>query len=289
MRKKLGRLLAATLTLYSCAQAAAQEPMPSGADFHPPPVTMQQAFAFNVAVGGGIAAFRAHIAGRSAWSAFKTGALGGGVHFLGKEIGIGRWGPSGVLGTVVASTGASIVANASEGRAAFSELSVPVSAVRLRFTPGAPHIFHASLNAFYAGILVHSAFRPAMRYHWGHSAYAFTPVFLTDKRIKSADVFPGGVTDGSNVVITTTTDVSEADVLRHEATHVRQFFLLDEAIGQPLERRIRQMVPGVRRTPAWLEFGFVSPAIIALDYELSPSRRPLYRWLDGEAAMFERR
>ena len=263
--------------------------MASGADFQPPTVTMQQAIAFNVLIGGTIAAFRAHIAGRSAWSAFKTGALGGSVHFLGKEIGVGRWAPSGVLGTVVAATGTSIIANASEGRAALSELSVPVSAVRLRFTPTAQSKFHVSLNAFYAGFLVRDALRSGLRFDGRHSAYAVSPVFMTDKRIKDGDVFPGGVTDGSNVVITTTRyDVTEDEVLRHEATHVRQFFLIEEAIGQPLERRLRTLIPGVRRIPAWLELGFFPLAALALD-ELSPSRRPLYRWLDGEAEMFEHR
>jgi hypothetical protein len=263
--------------------------MPSGADFYPPTVTMQQAFAFNVVTGGAIAAFRAHIAGRSAWSGFKTGALGGAVHFLGKEIGIGRWAPSGVLGTVVAATGTSIVANASEGRQALAELSVPIGAVRLRFTPSAQNKFHASLNAFYSVSLARAALRPRLRFAWGKSAYATTPVFLTDKRIKTSGMFPGGITDGSNVVLTTVADVREDEVLRHEVTHVRQFFLIDETIGLPFERRLRQMIPGVRHIPGWLEFGFVSPTIMMLDDLVSPTRRPLYRWLDGEAEMFERR
>src|SRR5207302_406873 len=143
--KELRRCLAVILALCPTVKAGTQTPMPSGADFQAPTVTMPQAFTFNVLIGGTIAAFRAHIAGRSAWSAFKTGALGGGIHFLGKEIGVGRWAPSGVLGTVVAATGTSIVANASEGRGALSEVSVPVSAVRLRFTPGAQSKVHTSL------------------------------------------------------------------------------------------------------------------------------------------------
>ena len=288
-RKQPARSVTIVLTLFLCARVSAQAPIASSADFQPPTVTMAQAFAFNVAIGGTIAAFRAHIAGRNAWSAFKTGAVGGGVHFLGKEIGVGRWAPSGVLGSVVAATGTSIIANASEGRAAFSELSVPVSAVRLRFTPAAQSKFHASLNVFYAGLLVRDAIRPGLRFQWGHSAYAASPVFLTDKRIKMGDVFPGGITDGSNVVITTTLyDATEDEVLRHEATHVRQLFLFEETIGLPLERRLRQVIPGARRIPAWLELGFLPVAASALD-QLSPKRQPLYRWLDGEAEMFERR
>ena len=147
---------------------------------------------------------------------------------------------------------------------------------------------HASLNALYAGLLVRDAFRPGLRLQGGHSAYAVSPVFMTDKRIKEGDVFPDGVTDGSNVVISTLGYHSEDAVLRHEATHVRQLFLFEETIGLPLERRLRQMIPGVRRIPAWLEFGFLPVAALALD-DLSPSRQPLYRWLDGEAEMFERR
>lgn len=89
--------------------------------------------AVNAVIGGATAAVIQLFRDGSAWDAFWTGALGGGVAYAGKRLAVEDFAGAGFLGRGVNSLGSSVIRNAGEGRGAFHEMAVPVGPVRVYF------------------------------------------------------------------------------------------------------------------------------------------------------------
>lgn len=119
------------------ALAAAMEPCPEwGHDPRPVWEAHTMALGINAAVAGLSAGLIRELGGGSFWTAFRDGALGGGVHYGGKVLGAQQFAGAGLLGRQVAAFGGAVARSAGRGEGLLDRVIAPLGPFRLYFDSG---------------------------------------------------------------------------------------------------------------------------------------------------------
>lgn len=242
----------------------------------------------NILIGGVIAATRALFTDADPVRAFALGALGGGIHVAGKNLAVEPGVAKAWAGHIVASTGTSIVSNAGRGKRLLDEISIPLASARIRVTPFDDTKVRFALNVFESAMIVRHAVRDGLAINWSRSLSTGVVVFVAEgKRIFYGDREFGGFAVAPTVVVSSLGQDLDR-VVRHEVIHVHQQWLVQEAIGRPVESAIRGRLKLARRIPHWLEFGVFGPGFLLLGDWMTDGKG-LYNLMQAEAELLERR
>lgn len=219
-------------------------------------------------VGGVVAGVRRTAVGDSFQRAFLRGAAGGAVNFAGKRLSGEHWFGAGFLGREVAAVGASMVLNASEGRAPLELLVLPAGPVRVHLRPGEPAAARLKLDVAAMGALLLMG-RDAERLDGRSTLSAATPVFtMGDGTARHAGRHVAGV-----IELRPAADESRAATLAHEQVHVLQSDFFSTIVSLPLESALFRRL-GLERMTRHLDFGahhlFRAAVIHWVDYESDP-------------------
>jgi hypothetical protein len=251
------------------------------------PATTASALGTNVLIGGITAGARAVFERKDVSHAFALGALGGALHFGGKYVATSRGSASGWAGTVIASTGTSMVVNAGAGVSPLSEIAIPVAALRIRIRPQERRA-RVTVNAFDAGVLAAHIGQRATHIDWWRSAATGTFVAETENRDILADGrYVLGLALGPFVLISDQA-LDPVSTWKHEAAHVQQYWFAQEAIGRPIENALRTRTRVTSWIPTWVDFGVVAPALVAADHAWF-GQRGLSNLYESEAHFLEQR
>lgn len=277
-------LVAATLLVPGPGAASAQVRDHIGRT-----ATSAEVLGGNVLLGGVTAATRALLSRKDPFKAFGVGALGGVVFLAGKDLAVEGGALRGWAGLAVASAGRSMISNAGRGASPFDELSVPIVATRVRFTPRNTDKVRIAVNGFESAVLIGAAFTRGLEIDWPRTASSGAAVFGTrDLRLVGAD---GEEFDGwawAPVVVIGAFARDPSRTMRHEVIHVQQDWFMQEAWGRPIEDYSRSRMPGARFIPRWLELGVAAPALHLLEGWL-PGRSGIRALQEAEAYRLERR
>lgn len=281
---RMVRPLYALLALpYLCAPAllAAQPELPSThRDVHRTPVQGELAtLGINAALGGLSAGVLQQLRGGSFGRGFVAGAAGGAVAFAGKRLAVERFDGAGLLGRELHAVGASMVANAGEGRGALSRVALPLGPVRLHVGAGTRPALKLDLAAGVA--LAYGLAQADTRLDWGHTLSGGAPVFYTTPRRVGYE--PTG--QHSAGVIWVEADEVEwrargnrvGTALAHERVHVLQHDFALAVVSTPLQRELAARVPRGERVGRHLELGLHFPIWRGLNEVVGYERRPWER------------
>ena len=281
--RALGAPALATAALWCAAIAGAQSP-----ERPPRAATTAEVIGANILIGGVIAATRALFTDADPFRAFTIGAIGGGVHLAGKSLAVEEGARNAWAGLVVASTGASIVANAGAGVHPLKEVSIPLASTRLRVTPFEDRKITFAVNLVESAFIVRHAVRDRLFVDWKRSLQSGVLVyFAQDKRIFVREREVGGFALAPTAVISTFME-DTARIIRHEVVHVHQQWFLQGALGRPIEDAIRARIGIARHVPKWLEIGIVGPAIFGI-YDWVTWEKGLSSVTEAEAYRLDRR
>lgn len=241
----------------------------------------------NALLGGTVAALHAWLRHEDVPRAFAIGTLGGAVHLGGKLLATRSNAPAWV-GIGVTSVGASMVANAGEGRRVLEEVTTPVGFLRLRLHPYQARKVTFAVNAYEVAALAVVASQRGVTFDQRRSLSTGTLAFSTGRsRLRTDRDTVLGFATGPIIVLSEATDDPEA-IARHEEAHVHQYWFLQATVDAPLERELRRRSRIARRLPSWIELGVVSPARWWVDIALF-GHGGLYRLRENEAEILERR
>jgi hypothetical protein len=203
----------------------------------------------NVLIGASTAGIVQKLRGGSFRDGFARGALGGLVHFAGKRVVVGDFDGAGLLGRQIASVGSSIVRNASEARAMFETVILPVGPVRLYVGTGAQRGVRAKVDV---ASLVWAAYAISERelvIDGGMSASAGILVFKTRNkylRQKGATDDLGGVATANMVFLSDVNALGQANRQRafgHERVHILQQDAILSTLTAPISTWLLQRIP----------------------------------------------
>jgi hypothetical protein len=285
------RLMGIALLLAGLVGAGAQPAQAQGCLGGCPPLPQAQephsdwqghltVLGVNAALGGLTAGLRQHARGGSFWRGFATGAAGGGVIYGGKWLSAEEFWGAGLAGRQVAAVGSSLVRNASEGRAAFEYLMVPIGPVRLYVDRGATPTAHFKLDLLGAGVLAYHALSSDARFDGGASFSAGTAVFHTQ-------VVPRPEWHGSNIAGVIVLRDPEGNppathfppdmVFAHERIHLLQY---DQALhmwGAPFEQWLLPRVPGGAWLARHVDLGLIVVPVVLMNSVTTYESRPWER------------
>jgi hypothetical protein len=189
------------------------------------------ALAANVVLGGVTAGVGQWLRDGSFRRGFAGGAVGGGLVFAGKRVVGEEFDGAGFLGREVAAVGASVVANASEGRGLLERVTLPVGPVRLHLDRSAPSPLVARLDVPGAIATVYFATRAPL--DWRSSLSAGAPVFI----LREGDLAAGRHVAGVIRLREDLPSIMRA-TLAHEQVHVAQYDFAFSAWSDPVEAKL---------------------------------------------------
>ena len=140
----------------------------------------------NAALGGVTAGLFQLFRGGSFKDGFTRGALGGTIIYAGKRVAAERFDGAGLIGREVASIGASVVRNASDGIGSFDRIVLPVGIGRLYWNRP-QHDLRFKLDLITTGFLVYAIVEDELEFEAVKSISAGSPVFRTDNKIIAQD------------------------------------------------------------------------------------------------------
>lgn len=215
---------------------------PSSPSRYPPWVGHFTVLSANAVLGGLTAGIFQRLRGGSFRDGFTRGVLGGSIVFVGKELASARFDGAGLAGREVAAVGASVIANAAEGRPSLERLGFPIGPVRLLVhTSGRPRVA-ARIELVPLAALVYAFGQKQLHFDAGASLSAGTPVFRAPGllfRRRWADDSPStGLEVASTVWLSDVPRYGQhyaRAVFAHERIHVIQTDVLGATLTQPLE------------------------------------------------------
>lgn len=183
----------------------------------------------NGVLGGLTAGLTRHFGGGSFTDGFMAGALGGITTYAGKRVAAENFDGAGLLGRLVAASGASMVRNATSGTPLLSRLTLPVGPawVEVRRSANGTSV-SARVDPVALGWLVYGIAESELELDAGESLSAGTPVFRTNGKLLSLghdDTHAAGVTNAGIVYLADVPaygDSFERRALAHERIHVLQ-------------------------------------------------------------------
>ncbi len=229
----------------------------------------------NALLGGMTAAGLRMLRGESArdsWSAFWTGALGGGLTYAGKRVAVERFDGAGFLGREIASVGGSVVRNAAAGRGPLDELVLPVGPVRLYVAGGAVRARVDVATLVVSGIFMATY---DARFDPGASLSAGSLVF------RGAAPMPALSSAGATVVWSEMPSSEGPRLMAHERVHTLQYDQAFLSWGEEMERWAGRQVPGMDGAFRHFDLGASALGLrtglaLALGYHDRPWEREAY-------------
>jgi hypothetical protein len=257
--------------------------IPGGADRHGHLTVL----GINAALGGLTAGIRQELRGGSFWRGFAAGAAGGGAIYAGKWVSAEPFWGAGLAGRQVAAVGASVVRNASEGRAPLEQLMLPVGPVRFYVDRGSGWSTRAKLDLLGAGVLAYQAFSADSRFDGAATVSAGTPVFVTE--VARRPGWHGNNTagvillreDDSGVLIDLAGREGVVErVFAHERIHLLQYDQAVHTLGAPFEAWLLRRVPGGGWISRNLDVGLIIVPLLLLHEVIPYHDRPWEREAD---------
>ena len=262
MDRRAFSAIAAILVLAAPSAASTQE---TGR------ISRGKLIAVNVLLGGAAGGVGEAINGRSFWRGFLNGSLGGATIFAGKCLIAQEMPEANWLGRVTVSVGSSMVANAREGRAAFSRLIVPLGPVRV-YRDNRSRKTTFKLDFQQLVVATYMGTRPGTSFDLALSGKTGGLVFHDPASESAVEV--------SGVIRVWSKDAEST--LAHELTHVAQGEFVAIVVEEPLERRLLSRLPGGKAINRYVDLGILSPVWAGLNELVPASERP---W-EKEAASF---
>lgn len=202
------------------------------------------ALGVNTALGGLTAGIAQAWQGASFWKGFVRGAAGGSVAYSGKWTSSQDFFGSGFVGREVGALGASMVANASEGRALFERVVLPVGPVRLYVDRTAPAPLRARVDLPGAISTVYTAAQSDTKLEWASTLSSGAPVFIDTGEHSWLGRHTAGVISIRERQLSPEIRRSEmGSVLRHERIHLVQYDFSAIVWGEPVERWLLARAP----------------------------------------------
>jgi hypothetical protein len=222
--------------------------------------------AANMAIGGLTAGVRQWWNGGSLRDGMWRGALGGAGSYAGKRIAAGEGFEAGLVGRVVAATGASVTRNASEGKPSFERLVLPFGPVRLRWRP-AESEWVPSLDLVGLGTLAW-AYLGGMgaSLDLGLSVGSGAPVFRASEPIEARGIKAAGT-------IVLERSYSNRS-LRHERVHLLQYDQAYILWSEPAERKLMAGLGIPDEVARHLDLSLHAGAVAALSRWIDYDDRP---------------
>lgn len=236
-RTRLATLVAALL-VAGASDAGAQRctgfPCPFVPEPEPGITARGEALALGVnALLGGITAAVARREHPSVWKAFARGTLGGAVNYAGKRMTVADFDGAIFLGRQTASLGASIIADARDGRRFLQRTVIPLGLARLYVDRAAEQPVSARLDVGSTLVTIFRALEPHSRFDLASTISTGAPVLVrpaTGPVVGSQSLGVIQLRDGTAEMM--------RESLVHEAIHVIQSDFTFLAWGEPAERKI---------------------------------------------------
>jgi hypothetical protein len=215
---------------------------PSPPSRYPPWVGHFTVLSANAMLGGLTAGIFQRLRGGSFRDGFARGVLGGSIVFIGKELASARFYGAGLAGREVGAVGASVIANASEGRPSLDRFGFPIGPVQLLVrTTGAPRVT-ARVDLIPLAALAYGLSQKQLRFDAGASLSAGTPVFrapgLLFRRSWADESRSTGLELAGTVWLSDVPRYGQRyarAVFAHERVHVIQTDALGMTLTEPLE------------------------------------------------------
>jgi hypothetical protein len=238
-RSRAALLVVAALVLLPATLPAQQHDVHLQDIRVPAWVNTRSMIVLNALVGGLSAAVVSELRGGSGARAFASGAAGGVVAFLGKEIAGRRFEGAGLVGRQVAAVGGSIVQNAAYGLGPLDRIEFPFGPVDVLLDTRTRSV-SGRLDPIGAGVIVIGVFHPRMYFDANATLSAGIPVFRTRSGMLSAP-WSGVESCGLEVAsVLFLADLGAFDpgtraaVVAHERVHTLQGDLFQAYWGRPL-------------------------------------------------------
>lgn len=237
----------------------------------------------NALIGGTVAGVARAVRGGSFVQAFAKGAAGGAVTYGGKRIAAERFGGAGVLGREVGAFGASLGANAAEGRAPFSRLVFPLGPLRVYYERGQGAPVRVAVDG--ASVLTAGwvAARHGSRFDAWESIRA--GAFVFHRAATQAELGFGAAQAAGVIQIAQapapgragTTRLDPRALLSHEQVHVVQYDQAFILLSRPVEQRLMAVSPVTRALSRHLDLGLNVAAEAGLSRLIPYTQRPWER------------
>lgn len=217
----------------------------------------------NALIAGLTAGILQAVRNQSFQDGFARGAFGGALSYGGRRVAVEDFWGAGLLGRQISAVGGSAVRNASESRAAFSRVSLPVGPINVYLQRYGDARLKAKLDIQGAVWLLSAVIDERLEMDGGASLSAGAPVFRTPRhRLGLPGDHARGISVGGIIVLGYEADKSQNhDVFAHERVHVLQYDFMQEVWGDPLEGWIGNKIPGGRSVMRVIRPGVMMPGL----------------------------
>jgi hypothetical protein len=276
---------ALSLALVSVVPAkVSQEPEPSTLGRFEGHVAVLSA---NALIGAGTAALTALLLKRDIGAAFAKGALGGIIQYSGKRVAAADWDAAPALGRVLASTGASMVQQASLGGSLLDSIRVPVGPIRFSVSLRAGLHPRVSTSAFDLALLAQALANDHLELDWNRSFSSLAPVFVTrDRLLRSNGDLVRGITQG-HLIVLDGVQPGATESFSHEVIHVVQNDFMEVVWDRAVEDWVRGKL-GMQDRLRFVYLNIFAPLIRDLDDAILDRKGLIRRLSEAEAEWFER-
>ncbi len=236
------------------------------------------ALGINAALGGLTAGLMREMRGGSFWEGAWPGMLGGGIGYMGKHVAAERFSGAGLIGRQVGAVGASVVQNASEGRAMFERLVMPLGPLRFYVeTTRTPRV-RAKLDLAGAVMVGWAVNHRGVDLMLAESVSSGAPVFAVDETVN-------GDWAGAHVAgVVLLRDFPGLDhllaALPHERVHVLQYDQSFVLWSAPAEGALFSTIPGGGLVNSYLDLSLNAAVFgifnVILPYDSRPWEKEAY-------------
>lgn len=282
---RLHRPALAFWLLLVCSTREATAQMPVSTSSVQPATTSQapsrfRAHALDAGVNVGLGALTAGIIAwkreESLWRGLVYGALGGGVAFAGKELVAQEFSAAGLLGRELSAFGASIVSNASYGRAPLDRIVLPIGFLRLYFNADDSSRTRIKLDLAATLAFLYSATQPRARLDLRSSlssgAFVFDGIAPRSLSMHKAGTLAGVIR------LTYFLEPEEREgALAHETIHAAQYDFSFLVWSEPAERALWKLFVGGERIHRYVDLGLNVPIWGVLNTLIPYDDRPWER------------
>jgi hypothetical protein len=214
----------------------------------------------NVLISGVTAGVTQELKGGSFRDGFTRGALGGLAIYAGKRIAVERFYGAGLVGREVASVGASMVRNASDGIGTFDRVVLPVGLVRVYWHKNQPVV--AKVDAIALGWTISGMIEPELKLDASQSLSFGVPTFRTrGKIIDLGDSHVGGVVKTGIIFLSDVPAWGQNFLQRtwaHERVHTLQMDQIFLTLNEPHDDRLLRVLPGGSALNRWVDLNLSS-------------------------------
>jgi hypothetical protein len=213
-----------------------------------------RATALNAAIGGATSGLFALARGYPVLPAIGKGMAGGTVAFAGRAISGQDGSGAGFVGREVSAVGASMIANASDGRGILSRVALPLGPITLHIEHDSTTSLRAAVDVLATIFTAYAIAHPDFSFDWSASMSAGVPVFHAPT-VQEDRNWRGGMVAGT-ILLRFDRDHPEWRQIRaHEQVHIGQHDLSARIWGEPLEAWLLGLLPRGDRVARHTDLG----------------------------------